>query len=178
MYSVFCVMSLAALAVSVIYYTELVGGKPTQGVKQYYAGESPARAGTSKQAPAASDGPTIELPDEDPAAVASSNGKMIVRISKRKLLEVTHFHLFTVPVFLLIISHLFMLCGIRPSLKLAILITGLASTSLHLLAPWLIYWGGGAWAWTMPVSGALMGTSMTVMTSWPCVVMWRRPPAK
>ena len=42
------------------------------------------------------------FPDEEPP-------KLVMAVTYRKLLEVTHFHLFTLPVFLLIIAHLFML---------------------------------------------------------------------
>lgn len=181
-YTVFCLMALAGLALSVVYYYEIVGSSSIEGVEQYYAGSSSsAHAGDApKRVPALEGGPTLDLPDddEDRAAPTPRRGVLIVRISRRKLLEVTHFHLFTVPVFLLIICHLFMLCRVRAALKFTILITGLGSTTLHLIAPWLIYWGGGPWAWTMPLSGALMGVSMALMTVWTCVAMWREQPAK
>ncbi len=183
-YTVFCLMSLAALAVSALYYVALVGGDATTGVKQYYAGDvsDPQLAPPSpdtRPTPSNSAGPALDLPDEEePVAAESHRAKLVVQVSQRKLLEVTHFHLFTVPVFLLIICHLFMLCGMRRWLKLGMIATGLGSTVLHLIAPWLVYWGGGAWAWTMPLSGGLMGTSLTVMTAWPCITMWRTRPAK
>jgi hypothetical protein len=103
-----------------------------------------------------------------------------VAVTYRKLLEVTHFHLFTVPVFLLIIAHLFMLTGLSSTAKTVWIAAGWLSAFVHLLAPWLIHYGGTAWTFTYATSGALMGLAMTVMTLYPIVVMWlpRREAAK
>ena len=69
----------------------------------------------------------------------------------------THFHLFTVPVFLLIIAHLFMLTGLSSTAKTAWIAAGWLSALVHLAAPWLIRYGGAAWSFTYPVSGAADG---------------------
>jgi hypothetical protein len=174
-YTAFCGFALAALAVSVLYYGELVGSSATRGVREYYAGEAPPGAGDRADPPAAAPegGPAIELPpDEAPAAPPE---RIIVPITWRKLLEVTHFHLFTLPVFLLVIAHLFMLCRMAPALRFGIVLSGVLSSALHLLAPWLVFWGGGGWAWTLPVSGVWMTASMLLMTGWPMIAMWRTP---
>ena len=47
----------------------------------------------------------------------------------RKLLEVTHFHLFTMPVVLLIVGHLFLATGLGERSKLAWLIAASASVN-------------------------------------------------
>jgi hypothetical protein len=85
---------------------------------------------------------------------------------------VTHFHLFTVPVFLLIIAHLFMLTGLSSTAKTVWIAAGWLSAFVHLLAPWLIRYGGTAWSFTYPTSGALMGLALSVMTTYPIIVMW------
>lgn len=171
-YTAFLVFSLAALAVSVVYYYDLVGDAPLAGVREYYAGDrAPATAAVS--APTVTDrggGPDIELPAEEEARTPS---RLVVPMTRRKLLEVTHFHLFTVPVFLLIIAHLFMLCAVRPRLKLAVIVSGVLSAGAHMAAPWLVFAGGSGWAWTMPITGAWMTISMLVMTGWPMWSMWR-----
>ena len=151
-----------------MFYEDLVGPK-TAGVAGYYAGgAATARAaGGATGGAATGGGPKIELPPE-----ASSAQAMTVAVTYRKLLEVTHFHLFTVPVFLLIIGHLFMLTGLSSTAKSAWIATGWAAAFVHLLAPWLIRYGGAAWSFLYPVSGAAMGLALAVMTAYPIVVMW------
>ena len=67
-------------------------------------------------------------PEDRAAAVeaAASSEQLTVAVTYRKLLEVTHFHLFTVPVFLLIIAHLFMLTGLSSTAKTVWIADGLA----------------------------------------------------
>ena len=109
-YTGFGLFSLMAIVVSMMFYEDLVGPK-TAGVAGYYAGarhEAPATS-APPNAPATgapATGPKIEL-----APDAATSEQITVAVTYRKLLEVTHFHLFTVPVFLLIIAHLFMLTG-------------------------------------------------------------------
>ncbi|HZS36406.1 MAG TPA: hypothetical protein VFF06_06255 [Polyangia bacterium] len=167
-YTGFGLFSLLALLVSMLFYEDLVGGG-TAGVKQYYAGESRAPGVSAPPSPSPANeagGPKIDLPDE-------AQPKLVMAVTYRKLLEVTHFHLFTVPVFLLIIAHLFMLTGLSPTAKAAWIVAAWLSALLHLAAPWLVRYGSSALAWTYPVSGALMAVSMTTLTVYPMIVMWR-----
>jgi len=193
LYSAFLVFSLAAMVVSALYYNDLVGGRAVDGAKEYYAGEAPgsgnadaspqgmielsdksADKGTSDDI--GGDGPAITLPpDELEVEEAQDSGPILLTMTWRKLLEVTHFHLFTLPVFLLIISHLFALCGMRPSVKVGIIVSGSLSSGVHMAAPWVIFYGGASWAWLMPVTGTWMAVSMVVMILWPAWAMWKRP---
>lgn len=163
-YTGFGLFALLALFVSALFYEDLVGPR-TAGVAGYYAGAATATA----SAPAATGGggPKIELPDE-----AKSSERITVAVTYRKLLEVTHFHLFTVPVFLLIIAHLFMLTGLSSTAKMVWIAAAWLSSLLHLAAPWLIRYGGAGWSWSYPASGAVMAVALTVMTVYPIVVMW------
>ena len=101
-YTGFGLFALLAMAVSMMFYEDLVGAR-SAGVAGYYAG---ARAAAAPAAPGDGTSVKIELPDE------AASERITVAVTYRKLLEVTHFHLFTVPVFLLIIAHLFMLTGV------------------------------------------------------------------
>ena len=65
------------------------------------------RAARRRRAGAARPGPAIQVPEED-----QGRPPIIVPMTYRKLLEVTHFHLFTMPVVLLIIGHLFLADGL------------------------------------------------------------------
>ncbi len=166
-YTGFGLFSIAAIAVSMMFYEDLVGPK-SAGVAGYYAGAAHGAAAKPAPPSAGEAGPKIEMPDEP----APSSEQLTVAVTYRKLLEVTHFHLFTVPVFLLIIAHLFMLTGLSSAAKSAWIATGWLSAFAHLLAPWLIRYGSASWSVLYPTSGAIMGLALTVMTVYPIVVMW------
>ena len=167
-YTCFALFAILALFVSMLFYEDLVGPR-TAGVAGYYAGAQYSRA-----AAPATGGPKIELPAESPeSSPEMTSDRITVAVTYRKLLEVTHFHLFTVPVFLLIIAHLFMLTGLSPTAKLIWIALGWGSSLLHLAAPWLIRYGGAAWSFTYPSSGAIMALALLVMTIYPIVVMWK-----
>ena len=93
--------------------------------------------------------------------------------SARRLLEVTHFHLFSMPVYLLVFGHLFLLTGATARIKTAWISASVAATAVHLCAPWLVYFGGRSVAWIYPISGAALLASFAVLMGLPLVEMWR-----
>jgi hypothetical protein len=164
LYTAFCVLILFGVASSALFYVDLVG-TGTDGIKRYYAGE-PAHA--AADAPAG--GPTIELPPSE----AQPREPLVVAVSYRKLLEVTHFHLFTMPVVLLIVGHLFLATGMSDGLKRGFIFGGAASVALHLATPWLVRSFPGL-AFLHAVSGLALTLTMTVLTGAPVMSMWRGP---
>jgi hypothetical protein len=163
-YTGFGVFAILALAVSGLFYEDMVGAS---GVRAYYHGEmAPPSEKTGG-------GPAMELPKEESGEAA----RLTVPVTYRKLLEVTHFHLFTVPVFLLIIAHLFMLTGLSTRWKSIWIAGGWLSSLLHLAAPWLIRYGSAGWSFLYPLSGAAMALTLGVMTGYPIIVMWAGAPA-
>jgi len=89
---------------------------------------------------------------------------------------VTHFHLFTMPVVLLIVGHLFLATGLGERAKSAWLIAGVVSVSLHLATPWLVRAAAGL-APLHALSGIALTVTMSVLTLYPVASMWRgRPP--
>ena len=44
----------------------------------------------------------------------------------------------------------------------------------HIAAPWIVRYGGGSWAWLMPVTGIPFGATFTWMTVVPLAEMWLR----
>jgi hypothetical protein len=158
-YSFFCLFSLLGLVSSALFYEDLVG---ESGVTAYYTG-GPAPA----PRPSAPGGPTIALPDEP--------RPIVVAASYRKLLEVTHFHLFTVPVFLLIVAHLFMQTGASTRTKVGWIAGAWTAALLHLAAPWLVRYGGHAFSPLYAASGAGLGVTGAALTLYPVWAMWRPP---
>lgn len=175
-YTFFCALSLLAVASSIALYEDLVGpslrGGHVERVRRYYAAEPAAPQPEAAPAPAPapeSGGPQIALAEEERAP------SITVAVPLRKLIEVTHFHLFTVPVFLLILTHLFMLTGVSGRQKILWITLGWGAGTLHIAAPWLIRWGGARLAALFPISGAIFAVATLVLTIYPVVVMWRRP---
>ncbi|HMF43236.1 MAG TPA: hypothetical protein VKQ32_21340 [Polyangia bacterium] len=168
LYSTFCLLTLAGIVSSALYYGDLVG-TGTSGIKSYYAGEARAVPPAAEPAAAgAPTGPAIDVPDDEAA-----RRPIVVPMSYRKLLEVTHFHLFTMPVVLLIVGHLFLATGLGDRAKLAWLIAASASVAAHLATPWIVRYGGGGLAFLHAITGIGLTLTMSVLTIYPVVAMWR-----
>jgi hypothetical protein len=159
-YSVFLAFTLVALAVTAWLADDMIG-LGLDRLAPYYAGGSAKRE--PQPEPAA--GPIVELA---PEADAGAEPPM----STRKLLEVTHFHLFSLPVYLLILSHLFMLSRIGESTKVGWIAAATLAVAGHMAAPWLVRAGTAGSAAVYGTTGALLALSMLVMSAVPLVEMW------
>ena len=91
----------------------------------------------------------------------------------RQVMETFHFHLFTVPIVLLIVGHLFMLTSISTRAKITVIAVASASTLTHLLAPLMVRFGSDGWAPLMPLSVVAAAVSWLPMLVWPIWEMWR-----
>lgn len=171
LYTAFCFLILCGIVSSALYYGDLVGGG-IAGVRRYYGGEGEAAPAVIGAPPRG--GPDIDLPADAEAPAQP----IVVAVTYRKLLEVTHFHLFTMPVVLLIVGHLFFATALSPRVKLGWIGAGSATVVLHIGTPWLVRYGSTRLAFLHALSGAAMTLAMSVLTIYPVVVMWRRPPTR
>src|SRR5690606_26606461 len=94
-YSGFLAFVLLGLGISVWLASEMVG-LDLDRVGEYYAGQA-----TSESQSVTSSGPELELPPELDAAVEPEPRSL------RATLEVTHFHLFSMPLHWMVLAHLF-----------------------------------------------------------------------
>jgi hypothetical protein len=175
LYSAFCLLTFLGIVSSAMYYGDLVGAG-TRGIARYYAGAADAAPPTGAGAavgPAPGGGPAIDVPDD-----AERGAPIIVAVTYRKLLEVTHFHLFTMPVVLLIVAHLFLATGLADRTKLVWIVAASASVAVHLATPWIVRYAGARLAFLHAISGAALTLTMSVLTIYPVFTMWRRPPAR
>lgn len=159
LYTAFAIAAIIGLFVSWRLYGVAIG---EGGPAAYYAGEPVAVAKPAGDA----GGPVLDLPDEvtQPRAIT-------VQIPERKLLEVTHFHLFTIPVYVLVIAHLFLLAKIPVWLQNGGTALAIVSSGLHIAAPWLVRGRPGI-TWIMPVSGVTMMVTLGLMAVVATVDMW------
>jgi hypothetical protein len=168
LYTAFSVSALIGLLLSFRLYGAAVGDA---GPAAYYAGAAPtapapAPSASAPAGPAVELGPDLDLPDE-----AKAPRVIVEQISERKLLEVTHFHLFSVPVYVLILAHLWLLARLPAWLHTAGVVASVAASALHLAAPWLAR-GSPSAAALMPISGVAMFATMGAMAAVSTVDMW------
>jgi hypothetical protein len=171
LYSAFALSAVIGLLVSWRLYGAAVG---EAGAPVYYAGaaapEAPAREAPKVEA--AGDGPALELPEE-----ATAPRVMTEQVSERKLLEVTHFHLFSVPVYVLILAHLWLLARLPSWLHATGVVASVVASGLHLAAPWIVR-GSPGLAGLMPVSGVAMLVTLGALAIVPAIDMWLPRPAR
>lgn len=178
LYSCFIVFLLAGTWSSAwLWRDDELGVSPAR-VRAYYLGAAAAPAGApagaTSSAPASSAGPALELPS-DAAANASVDA---IAKSPRTVIETFHFHLFTVPVCLLIVGHLFMMCRWGTRAKVTVLAAAGLATFAHLFGPLLVRFVSAAFAPVFVASACAMAALWTLMLVVPLVEMWRPPPSQ
>jgi hypothetical protein len=161
-YTVFLVFTLLGLALTLWLMHDMVG-IDLEGAAEYYGGGASPIAEEEIES-----GPALFLPPEGDDLAAFEP------MPRRKLLEVTHFHLFSMPVYLLILSHMYMLSRSRKSAKAAWIGVGSIGTLLHIAAPWLVAQACVGAVAIYAISGAMLFISYSVMSVVPLWEMWRR----
>lgn len=186
LYTAFLVFLLAGIASSVWLYHDSFGGLSSKGAGTYYLGDTGGAAAEGRGAdpgggPAIDlpddGGPALDLPGDEPVAPVATGGLRLEK-SSRQVVEIFHFHLFTVPVVLLIVGHLFMLTALSLWTKIGVITVASVASFVHMLAPLLIRFGGEGWSPLMPISVVVAALGWLPMTVWPLWEMWTRLPQR
>ena len=93
-------------------------------------------------------------------------------MSFRELAEITHFHLFTMPVVFMILIHVMYLTSARHTLKTVTTWAGFGGVMLDLVSPWLISYVSPLFVISMLTGDTLMTISFLVMMVVPLYEMW------
>jgi hypothetical protein len=93
-------------------------------------------------------------------------------MSFRELAEITHFHLFTMPVVFMILVHVLYLTTAGNGLKRAMTWMAFGGVTLDLVSPWLIRYVSPAFVLTMLTGDLLMTIAFLVMFAIPLYEMW------
>jgi hypothetical protein len=93
-------------------------------------------------------------------------------MSFRELAEVTHFHLFTMPVVFMILVHVLYLTAVSHTLKAVTTWMAFGGVFLDLLSPWLITYVSPVFVLTMLTGDTLMTVSFVIMMAVPLYEMW------
>ncbi|HIG30803.1 MAG TPA: hypothetical protein EYQ50_24560 [Verrucomicrobiales bacterium] len=89
-----------------------------------------------------------------------------------ELVETTHFHLFSYPVFLLIQGHIFLLTAWPRSIKAAVVVASFVGSALYLAAPWLVIYGSSHFAWIGFIGRWTLAISLFLYLVVPLYEMW------
>ncbi|MDH5493848.1 MAG: hypothetical protein OEY14_18000, partial [Myxococcales bacterium] len=138
LYSIFLGFTLIAIALT-SWLLDAMVGVDLEGMDAYYAGKAETPLPPDLPRGGAEGGasmPRLELPEELELPLEAEP------MPRRKLLEISHFHLFSMPVYLLILAHLYMLSRSDERWKIFWILLASASTALHILAPWIATAGG------------------------------------
>ncbi|MHB9108407.1 MAG: hypothetical protein ACYDCO_15230 [Armatimonadota bacterium] len=90
-----------------------------------------------------------------------------------ELLELTHFHLFAVPLFLFVTGHVFLLCRWRPGVKVGIVAAAFLGAAGLIAAPWLLITAGRGWAFLLLTARVLLAVPGLLFLAVPLWEMWR-----
>ena len=98
-------------------------------------------------------------------------------MSFRELAEITHFHLFTMPVVFMILVHVLYLTMASEAIKISMTWLAFGGVLLDLVSPWLISYLSPVFVLTMLTGDLLMTVSFLVMMAVPLYEMWgmKRP---
>lgn len=93
-------------------------------------------------------------------------------MSFRELAEVTHFHIFTMPVVFMILVHVLYLTAASHAVKAATTWMAFGGVMLDLASPWLITYVSPVFVFTMLTGDTLMTVSFLIMMGIPLYEMW------
>lgn len=89
-----------------------------------------------------------------------------------ELLEVTHFHLFSMPMFLFVQGHVFLMSRWPQNVKRALVCAAFLGAALDLASPWLVLGLGPEFAWCKLAARALLGPTLVLFAVVPLHEMW------
>jgi len=89
-----------------------------------------------------------------------------------QLAEVSHFHLFSISVVLLILSHLLSATPMRARARLGVIGVTSVGAFLDICAPWAVRYVSGAFAYALLAAWLLLGGGMLCMLAISLVCMW------
>ena len=112
----------------------------------------------------------------DPQSIAAhyrgAEGEMSFPKTFWQLMEVSHFHLFTIPIVVLILSHLLYATPASPRLRVYLTSITFTGAFLDAVGPWAVRYLSGAFAylllvgWVLLAGGALLIVALTLVAMW------------
>jgi len=101
-----------------------------------------------------------------------NEGKLKFEKTPLEMLEVTHMHLFSVPVVFFILGHAFLMTTLPERLKLSVVGASMAAVFLSIGAPWLVRFGSATFGWVKVASDLMLAATLLIMAIYPIYDMW------
>jgi hypothetical protein len=89
-----------------------------------------------------------------------------------ELLETAHFHLFSMPIFFLVLGHIFFMSSWSEPSKLVVILSSFAALLLEIALPWLIVYHSDAWTPLVHVARGAMFATFLLFVFVPLKEMW------
>jgi hypothetical protein len=89
-----------------------------------------------------------------------------------ELLETAHFHLFRMPIYFLVLGHIFFLSSLGDRAKLVVILAAFASLVSEIALPWLIVYHSARWAWLEHPTRITLLATFLVFIIVPLWEMW------
>jgi|GEM_PF-1860048 len=161
--TLFLLSMIAAFGVAGLNIYDKVG-RLKSGVAHRY-GPEPKPAATVPQ----------ELPPENsPEAVPPD--ALAARLNTfGSLVDITHPHLFQIPIMLFVLAHFLMRTRVSEWFKLMNYVAAFGGMIAFISSPWLVRYSSVAWAPLLYVGASAMGVTVLVMVTVPIWDMWRPP---
>lgn len=99
--------------------------------------------------------------------------QMLYPKSYLELLETTHFHLFSMPVVMLILGHIFLMTTWPVWARLTVVVMSFAGMLGEMVGPWLVRFVSGSCGWVFLAGEVLLAISMTCFIFVPLWEMWK-----
>lgn len=149
-FTFFLFIMTIAIGIGFLNYYERTGFS-TQKTIRYYCGDT----------------------EEEPDTPLSAEGMFFPK-SYRELLEVTHAHIFSIPIVVFILSRLLAMTHTREGIKITIYIASFVGIILNIAAPWLIRYVCSHFVIILNISHILLILSFGAYIFIPLYEMWFR----
>ncbi len=93
-----------------------------------------------------------------------------------ELLETAHFHLFSMPIFFLVLGHIFFLSSWPEKAKLAVVVAAFVAMVSEIALPWLIVYHSARWVWLEHPTRITLTAAFLVFIAVPLREMWGEEP--
>lgn len=102
------------------------------------------------------------------------DGAMLFPKTLREMIELTHFHAFTMGIVYLVLAHLFLATTASEAFKRAMVIVGFVGLLGDMLGVWLIRYVSAVFAWPQVAFWLGEWTAFAAYIAWPLHEMWVR----
>lgn len=95
-----------------------------------------------------------------------------------EMLEVTHMHLFSMPVVFFILGHAFLMTTLAEATKRGVVLLSFAGVFLSIGAPWAVRFVSPLFGWVKIAADLALAGTLVLMSVYPIYEMWWKKPGR